>query len=140
MTRPTARLGLLALVLGLCVVPLSGQTPVQAPTWVEFTPSPDHDAVYADGTKIVSGYYLRAYRVTAPSVIVNTMNLGKPPIGTNGRIRASITIWVAGLPKDHIYVARVITLSAAGAIDSPVSNPFEPPPMPTGATNVVIGK
>ncbi len=103
-------------------IALSAQTVVD-PQFVEFSPSPDHNTLAADGTPLVQGYSLTFY-VVGSSVAFDTMNLGKPAPNA-GIIRVDF------LPLRHttptpgvVYEARVAAIGPGGSTASTVSNGF----------------
>ena len=64
---------------------LHAQT-ITDPRRVEFSPSPDHNAVDSSGNPLVSGYSLLIY-VSGASTPTQTVSLGKPTPESDGMIR-----------------------------------------------------
>jgi hypothetical protein len=119
-----SRAAVIALALLASVAVLVAQTVVD-PRTAEFDPSPDHSVLATDGTPLVDGYKLHLYTVgqTTP---FQTVNLGKPALDPDGKIRVNFVDLMSSLPAPGvIYEARVAAYGAGGSAASEVSNTFE---------------
>lgn len=96
------------------------------PTTAEFDPSTDHN-VTVDGTAIVTSYTLAVYQAGGTTPI-QTLDLGKPNPGTDGKIRVNfITLLTTPLTPGVVYEARVRAEGPGGSGESTVSNTFSFP-------------
>ena len=115
-----------ALIFGLVVgsmVVLSAQS-VLDPRYVEFAPSTDHNTLAADGTPVVSRYYLSIYPQGTTTAFA-TLDLGKPSPGTGGLIRVDFLPLLTVAPTPGVtYEGRVTAVGPGGAAASSVSNTF----------------
>src|SRR5689334_22834324 len=90
------RNGLAARALGLSIAPTVAAQSITDARRVEFTPSPDNDAIdQASGLALVNNYTLDVFLPGSPTV-QQTANLGKPAADTDGMIRVD---FVALLPN-----------------------------------------
>lgn len=118
----TAMVMVVACVL-LAAQAATAQTVVINPTTVEFTPSPDHDALALDGSPLVASYLVEFRLASDPTRVVSAFNLGKPtPVA--GSIRVTNVAMFAGLQPNVKYIACVGAMGAAGEGTSAASNPF----------------
>lgn len=105
------------------------------PTSAEFDPSPDHSTTSA-GVPVVSRYDLEFYLVGAASP-VQTLSLGKPAPGTDGKIRVNFVGLLPSVPAVGTpYESTVAAIGPGGMGRSARSNVFEftgPPPPPPPA-------
>jgi hypothetical protein len=92
---------------------------------VEFTPSPDHNAVdAASGVQLVTNYTLDVY-LSGGTTPVQTANLGKPVPDTDGMIRLDfIALLPAALTPGIVYESVVNAVGPGGASASTRSNTF----------------
>ena len=97
---------------------------VSDPRIAEFDPSPDHWTVLESGQPAVERYELNIYSV-ASSVLLATVDLGKPAPDADGKIRFDFTTVVANWSfGGGEYEARVSAVGPEGAALSDASNPF----------------
>lgn len=118
---------LLAVLAAVLMLPAAAQAqaPIPNPTGAEWDPSPDHATI----TSYELGYYLAG--ATDP---VQTVDLGKPTPGADGKCRAAINVRPLGF---GVYTARIkAKAGAVGSVWSDPSNPFERTPEP--ARNLVV--
>ena len=118
MTRTAA---LIAAVL-LLTAPVAAQ--VVNPTTVQFTPSADHSAVTSEGLPVVVRYQLRVYLTSDLAVPVGLIDLGKPPVGSDGTIQILFSALMPSPLPDGVYQARVVAIEQAGEGASDLSNVF----------------
>lgn len=113
----------LAVVLCLCAVPALAQVPPATnPSGVEFGPSADHDAV-ANGQPVLTKYTLDIATQAAPTVVVKSVDLGKPAI-VNGTIAyTGLAAAYATLPAGT-YVAVIKAEGPGGVSAGVTSDPF----------------
>ncbi len=122
---------MLALALCLVAAPALAQVPpVVNPTAVEFTPSAD-DSVIQNGTPVVTRYTMDIATVAAPTVVVRTVDFGKPAV-VNGKITPNISATVAALPVGD-YIAIIKAEGPGGVTASVPSDPFTVRPKAPGA-------
>jgi Putative binding domain, N-terminal len=111
------------LLLALAPAPALGQS-ITDPTAAEFDPSADHNATTPDGTALVVRYELQFYMAGAAAPF-QTGSLGKPAIGTGGRIRVTLASVFANVPTPGIiYESRVAAVGPGGTGTSAASNSF----------------
>lgn len=109
-------------ILGL-VHPAFAQT-ITNPRIVEFDPSADHSVVLEGGQPAVARYDLEVYQqgATAP---FHTVDLGKPGIAADGKVRHDFWSGVSAWPlPGGIYEARVTAVGPNGTGRSDASNAF----------------
>jgi len=126
---PVRRSSTFLLSLGASVALLLNAAPVGAQSIVdahraEFLPSPDNDAIAADGTPVVQKYSLWVY-VAGGSTPFATADLGKPAPGPDGFIRVDFsTLLSTPLQPGVFYEGRVSADGPGGSSQSAVSNMF----------------
>lgn len=134
---------LLAAVLCLAFPMLASAQPTFNPTTVVFTASPDHNATFADGTKVVTGYRLKHYLSGATSPIM-TVDLCKPTpnatsvitvVNTSAPCTTGGLLFATPLLVNTTYVAKVTAYGPGGeSLPSAASNFFvlggSPSPVP----------
>ncbi len=128
------------LALALCLSAVSAQAqvpPVVNPTAVEFTPSAD-DSVIQNGTPVVTRYTMDIATVAAPTVVVRTVDFGKPAV-VNGKITPNISATIAALPVGD-YIAIVKAEGPGGVTASVPSDPFAVRPKAPGAPGKAVWK
>ncbi len=129
---------ILALALCLSAVSVHAQVPpVVNPTAVEFTPSAD-DSTIQNGAPVVSRYTMDIATVAAPTVVVRTVDFGKPAV-VNGKITPNISATVAGLPVGD-YIAIIKAEGPGGVSPGLVSDPFAVRPKVPGAPGKPVWK
>lgn len=121
-----ARRRLLSLTFGL-LCSVSGSSVwaqvLTNPTAMEFTASPDHDAVDPRGNPLLSHYEVQ-YFMTGAAQPFQSASLGKPQPGGGGLVRISLT-QIGALPSPGVvYQARVAAIGPGGATNSSMSNQF----------------
>lgn len=94
------------------------------PTTVQFTPSADHAALNAQGQPVVVRYDLQFYMADNLAVVVRTVPLGKPAVGSDGTIQVNFSTLTPYPLPDGRYVARVVAIGQTGVGESDVSNGF----------------
>lgn len=110
------RAALLALALVIAsAAPIAAQT-VQNPTRIVFTPSADHDAI--------SEY--EADIVTADGKVLQTINLGKPPVDAANECTATINVQPVAFGR-YTVVMRAVAAGIRGPNSAP-SNTWERAP------------
>ena len=121
----------IALFVVLSTMVLSAQTVVD-PRFVEFNPSPDHNAQAPDGTPLLQNYTLFIFPQGSGAVF-DTINIGKPtPV--NGLITVDFLPLMHVTPAPGVvYEARVTSDGPGGSNASALSNTFSwaPPCSPT---------
>ena len=106
-------LGLIAGSLASFPSPLSAQT--VSPQIVEFDPSPDHN-VSVNGVAVVSEYELRFFAVGSTQRL-HVIELGKPNVESDGRIRFNFAALLGGWPvAGVVYEARVAAVGPGGVV------------------------
>jgi hypothetical protein len=92
---------------------------------VEFTPSPDHNAVdTTSGVQLVTNYTLNVY-LAGSATPVQTANLGKPTPDTDGMIRLDfVALLTAALTPGLVYESVVSAVGPGGVAASARSNTF----------------
>lgn len=92
---------------------------------VEFTPSPDHNAIDpATGVALVNSYTLDVF-LAGSTAVVQTANLGKPSPDTDGMIRVDfVSLLPSPLTAGAIYEAVVSAAGPGGTAAGPRSNTF----------------
>jgi len=118
------------LIAALTIVAMSAlastagaQTVVDATT-AEFEPSPDHSAVSAEGTPLLT-FYLLEFFPAGSSTPSHTIDLGKPVPAADGYIRvAFVPLMPAPLVAGTIYQARISAVGPGGRGTSELSNSF----------------
>ena len=102
---------------------LHAQT-ITDPRRVEFSPSPDHNAVDSSGTPLVSSYTLLIY-VSGASTPTQTVSLGKPAPESDGMIRVDfVSLLTTPLAPAVTYEGRVSANGPGGSSPSVMSNTF----------------
>ncbi len=121
--KTLVRIGALAVfLLCLCAVSVQAQVPpVVNPSAVEFAPSADDSAIQ-NGVPVVSKYTMDIATVAAPTVVVKTVDFGRPAV-VNGKITPSIVATVASLPVGD-YIAIIKAEGPGGVSAGLVSDPF----------------
>ncbi len=113
----------LVIVVSIAFVQSAGAQPTQNPTTAEFDPSKDHDNSI-DGLSIVDRYEMDIF-VQSNNQLVQTLNLGKPGPGPDGRIRINFAaLLTPPLLPATIYIASVIAVGPGGRNGSAESNTF----------------
>ena len=114
------RLLLFVFSLCLCAAPSSAQTIIDKSDWV-FAPSSDHAAVNLAGLPKVTGYEVDVYSAFTPTVVVQTIVVGKPAL-VNGLVPFTLP---ANIVKETVLVmkARAVGQGGLSAL-GPVSDPF----------------
>lgn len=115
------------LVAGMIAASIAGVTGASAqtvnPTTLEFTASPDHNAVSTSGTPLLSRYDLQ-YFLPGASQPYQTQSLGKPTPGGAGDIRIPVSS-LSSVPSQGIVTeARVVSVGPFGQAPSDPSNQF----------------
>lgn len=126
------RLGACAALLCLFAVPAWAQaTIVSATSGVSFTASTDHSAVDAFGQPRVTRYDLDILN-QATSVVVTTVNLGKPTPNASNVITVDPVAAFGTLAAGVLHVARVRAVNpSASSVPSANTGPFGiPAPLP----------
>lgn len=120
----SSRVALAVLTMLVTAARVSAQTVVD-PLLVEFSPSADHYAVSADGTPKVQSYSFSIYEAGATKPL-QTVNLGKPDPGTDGKIRIPFPTFLKPAPvAGVVYEARVAAVTPSGSSSaSALSNTF----------------
>src|SRR5690349_5375204 len=119
------RRGLIALLCLLAIAPaVSAQSIVDARR-VEFTPSPDNNAVdSASGQALVTSYRFDVY-LAGGSTVVSTANLGKPTPDTDGMMRVDfVALLTTALTPGVVYESIVSAVGPGGSTPSGRSNTF----------------
>jgi len=112
------------LALVLSIAPTVAAQSITDARRVEFTPSPDHDAVDPNGVAIVSRYALDVFLSGGTSAI-QSADLGKPDPETDGMIRVDfISLLSSVLTPGVTYEAVVSAVGPGGAAASERSNTF----------------
>jgi len=107
------------------------------PVRLQFVASSDHD-IQINGQPAVTRYEVEFY-LEGASAPMNTIDLGKPMLGSNRTIVIDDTNLFMPLPLGN-YVARVAAVGPAGRTLSEPSNPFGRLLPPSAATNVVVSQ
>ncbi len=130
---------ILAFVLCLsAAVSVQAQVPpVVNPSAVEFTPSADNDTIQ-NGVALVTSYAMDIATVTAPLVVVRTVDFGKPAV-VNGKITPNISATIQALPVGD-YVATIRAVGPGGVSTGAVSDPFTVKPRAPGAPGKPVWK
>ena len=90
----------------------------------EFTPSPQHDDVAANGAPIVTSYQFQIVAAGSTQVL-QAVDLGKPAPEPDGFIRVDfVARLVAPLTPGVQYQARVASVGPGGVSPSDLSNVF----------------
>jgi hypothetical protein len=90
--------------------------PVANPTTLQFTPSADHQTLLR--------YDLEILPANNPNP-AGVLNLGKPPIEADGKVRVSLVTWhLTDMFPAGSYQARVTAVSSGGTSQSGLSNVF----------------
>ena len=98
--------------------------PLVDPNFLEFTVSPDHDALDPSGVAIVQRYDLLLYTVGS-STPTRTVPLGKPAPDPAGTVRLPLTTIFSPLPAGGIsYEVRIAAAGPGGSAASAPSNAF----------------
>ena len=120
----SSRIALGVLTMLVAAGRVSAQTVVD-PLLVEFFPSADHYTVNPDGTLKVQSYSFSVYEAGTTKPL-QTVNLGKPDPGTDGKIRIPFPTFLKPAPiAGVIYEARVAAVSPSGSsAASALSNTF----------------
>ena len=115
------RVPLLLLLLFACSTPASAQTIVDKTDWL-FAPSSDHNATNLAGQPKVIGYEVEVYTFVAPTVVVQTITVGKPAL-VSGQVPYSLP---ANIPKETVLLMKARALGQGGLSSAlgPVSDPF----------------
>ena len=115
------KLLMLLLVLFVFAVPASAQTIVDKTDWT-FAPSTDHNATNLAGQPKVTGYEVEVYTFVAPTVVVQTISVGKPAL-VSGQVPYSLP---ANIPKETVLLMKGRALGQGGlsSVLGPVSDPF----------------
>ncbi len=110
------------LVISLLASDAVGQS-ITDPLNLEFTPSPDHSATL-NGAPVISRYNLE-FSFAGASAPFQVEDLGKPNVGSNGRIKIALASVLTSWPAAGIaYEARVTAVGPAGRSVSTPSNAF----------------
>lgn len=115
----------LALLLSFIVSSTSAlaQTVID-PAFVEFEPSPDHNAISPAGQPLVQRYDFLLYAAGA-STPLRVVSLGKPSPGATGTIRLALATILNPLPAAGTpYEVRIAAVGAGGSTSSAPSNGF----------------
>ena len=108
------------LVLFVFAVPASAQTIVDKTDWT-FAPSTDHNATNLAGQPKVTGYEVEIYTFVAPTVVVQTLTVGKPAL-VAGQVPYSLP---ANIAKETVLLMKARALGQGGlSALGPVSDPF----------------
>ena len=114
------RVLLILSVLLACAVPVSAQTIVDKTDWT-FAPSADHNATNLAGQPKVTGYEVEVYTFVAPTVVVQTISVGKPAL-VAGQVPYSLP---ANIAKETVLLMKARALGQGGlSALGPVSDPF----------------
>lgn len=122
----------LLLILGALAlaVPASAQTPiaVTADSGIEFTASPHHDTILADGTSQLMAYEARFNTLATSSGCqpLTPQSLGKPTPGITGVILIDPWVFLGSVPASCVYTTYIVAIGQQGVEGppSPVSDPF----------------
>src|SRR4051812_47558598 len=119
------RRGLIAAILLLGIVPAVSAQSISDARRVEFTPSPDHNAVDPNsGAALVTNYTLNVY-VAGGATSVSTANLGKPALDVDGMIRLDfVALLTTPLSNGVVYESIVSAVGPGGTSPSARSNTF----------------
>jgi hypothetical protein len=91
---------------------------------IEFTPSSDHSSLDVDGTAIVTSYSLQLFAAGGTTAL-QTVNLGKPALDTDGMVRADfVSLLPSPLTAGTLYEVMVSAVGPGGTGDSTRSNTF----------------
>jgi Viral BACON domain/Putative binding domain, N-terminal len=108
----------------LSALPVRAQTVVN-PTTAEFDPSPDHNAIGANGLPIVQRYDFLFF-LAGSSQPTQTVSLGKPTPDATGKIRVSLVPLLTIVPTTGVnYQSRVDAVGPGGSTPSNMSNVFQ---------------
>ena len=123
-SRGLPRCGFAAIALVLSIAPTVAAQSITDARRVEFTPSPDHDAVDPNGIALVNNYTLDVFLAGGTSV-VQTANLGKPAPDADGMIRVDfVSLLPNPLTPGVIYETVVSAVGPGGSTPSARSNTF----------------
>jgi hypothetical protein len=91
---------------------------------VEFTPSADHSIVDASGNALVTSYSMTIFKAGATTP-VQTLNLGKPSVGTDGFIRLDFSLLLTSpLATGISYEALIEAVGPGGRSGGTRTNTF----------------
>jgi hypothetical protein len=123
--RGISRREIAALALVLAIAPTVAAQSITDARRIEFTPSPDHDAVDPTSSSALVSYYTLDVFLAGDTVSQQTANLGKPTPDTDGMIRVDfVSLLPTALSPGVIYEAVVSAVGPGGATSSPRSNTF----------------
>jgi hypothetical protein len=116
---------LLIFLMGLLApAHLAQAQPLADPNYLEFTASPDHNAVDSNGQPLLLGYDLLLY-IAGSATPVRTVPLGRPTPDQAGTIRLALTSILTPLPAGGTtYEVRVAAVGNTGSSASAPSNSF----------------
>src|SRR5690348_2468422 len=90
---------------------------------VEFSPSVDHSAI-VNGVAVVQSYSMQIF-VSGGTQPVQTINLGKPALDVDGKIRLDfVALLTTPLTTGVVYEARISAIGPGGTGTSLPSNTF----------------
>lgn len=117
--------GIATLAIVLSIAPTVAAQSITDARRVEFTPSPDHDAVdQSSGLALVNNYTLDVF-IAGGTVSQGTANLGKPALDTDGMIRVDfVSLLPTPLTPGVIYETVVSAVGPGGSAASDRSNTF----------------
>jgi hypothetical protein len=109
---------------GLFALPRTalGQS-VSNPRIVEFFPSPDHNRVLTGGQSAVTSYAWEVYPAGG-STPAQTIQMGKPAIGTDGLLRYDFSANTGWAVNGTVYESRIAVAGPQGTARSIISNQF----------------
>lgn len=119
------RLGLIAGLTLLALVPAVSAQSITDARRVEFTPSVDHNATDpTSGVALLTNYALDVY-VAGGATVVSTANLGKPAPAADGMIRLDfVALLTTPLTNGVVYEAVVKSVGPGGTLSTARSNTF----------------
>jgi len=137
------RRAIAAVALVLSIAPTIAAQSITDARRVEFTPSPDHDAVdQSSGLALVNNYTLDVF-LAGNTTPVQTANLGKPVAESDGMIRLDfVSLLPTPLTPGVIYEAVVSAVGPGGTTPGARSNTFSfslPCPPTISPTSQTLG-